>query len=113
PRIFDGHAWHSDAALLADNGFITALVPHDKVPQDAERVLFADGMLVPGFVDLQVNGGGGVQFNSDPSQEAIATICAAHRPFGTTALLVTLITDTPEVTRSALAAGRAANEAGV
>ena len=113
PRIFDGYAWHNEAALLVDDGFITALVPRDNVPQDAERILLADGMLVPGFVDLQVNGGGGVQFNSDPSQEAIATICAAHHPFGTTALLVTLITDTPEVTRAALAAGRAAHEAGV
>lgn len=113
PRLFDGHAWHSDTGLLVRDGFITALVNPGNVPEDAERIVLSDGMLVPGFVDLQVNGGGGVQFNSDTSQEAIATICAAHRAFGTTGLLVTLITDTPEVTRDALAAGRAAAEAQV
>ena len=53
------------------------------------------GMLVPGFVDLQVNGGGGVMLNDRPDVETIRTICAAHAPFGTTALLPTLITDTP------------------
>ena len=56
------------------------------------------GMLVPGFVDLQVNGGGGVMLNDQPDVQTIRTICAAHAPFGTTALLATLITDTPEIT---------------
>ena len=45
-------------------------------------------MLAPGFVDLQVNGGGGLMINDRPDVETIRTICAAHAPFGTTALLV-------------------------
>ncbi len=63
------------------------------------------GMLVPGFVDLQVNGGGGVMLNDRQDVETIRTICAAHAPFGTTALLPTLITDTPEITGAAVEAG--------
>jgi N-acetylglucosamine-6-phosphate deacetylase len=71
------------------------------------------GLVVPGFVDLQVNGGGGVLFNNAPTLESIRTICAAHAQFGTTALLPTLITDTREVTREALDAGAAAHAARV
>ena len=57
------------------------------------------GLLAPGFVDLQVNGGGGLMINDRPDVETIRTICAAHAPFGTTALLVTLITDTDAQTQ--------------
>ena len=68
---------------------------------------------MPGFVDLQVNGGGGVLLNDAPTVEGIATICRAHSRFGTTALLPTLITDTPETSRRALAAGAEAAAARV
>ena len=68
-------------------------------------------MLAPGFVDLQVNGGGGVMLNDHPDVAAISRICAAHAPFGTTALLPTLITDTPEITAAAIAAGAEAARA--
>jgi N-acetylglucosamine-6-phosphate deacetylase len=61
--------------------------------------------VVPGFIDLQVNGGGGVLFNNQPDVDAIRTICAAHARFGTTALLPTLITDTPDITLAAVASG--------
>ena len=54
-------------------------------------------MLVPGFIDLQVNGGGGALLNATPTLEAIRTICSAHAQFGTTALLPTLITDTVDI----------------
>ena len=62
-------------------------------------------MLAPGFVDLQVNGGGGLMINDRPDVETIRTICAAHAPFGTTALLVTLITDTEAQTKATVEAG--------
>jgi len=71
------------------------------------------GSLVPGFIDLQVNGGGGVLFNNAPTVESIRTICGAHVRFGTTALLPTLITDSVAVTAAAIAAGRAAADQGV
>ena len=63
---------------------------------------------MPGFVDLQVNGGGGVMLNDQPTVEGLRTICRAQARFGTTALLPTLITDTPETTAAVIAAGRQA-----
>ena len=112
-RIFDGHAWHEDAALVTKEGRVSAILPRRDLPPATPHHDLGDGMLVPGFVDLQVNGGGGVLFNNDPSVEAIRTICAAHARFGTTALLPTLITDTPAVTGEAIAAGSAAAAEGV
>jgi N-acetylglucosamine-6-phosphate deacetylase len=103
-RIFDGAVWHRDAALLVKAGRVAAILPSAAAPA-GERV--AD-WLVPGLIDLQVNGGGGVLFNNDPTPEGIATICAAHARFGTTATMVTLITDRPDVTARAIAAAEAA-----
>ena len=66
------------------------------------------GLIAPGFIDVQVNGGGGVLFNDERSVEGIAAIGAAHRRFGTTGFLPTLITDTPEHMAEAVAATAAA-----
>lgn len=108
-RIFDGEAWHEDKALLVGaDGRVTGIVDAGAVPAGLARTPLDGGMLVPGFVDLQVNGGGGVLLNDHPDREGIATICAAHARFGTTALLATLITDTPEITVKTLEAGAAA-----
>jgi N-acetylglucosamine-6-phosphate deacetylase len=112
-RIFDGEVWHEDSALVIESGRVVGIVPAASVPSDVGRVEVSDGMLVPGFIDLQVNGGGGVLFNNDPSLEALRTICAAHYQFGTVALLPTLITDTVEVNERAIAAGAAAVQAHV
>jgi N-acetylglucosamine-6-phosphate deacetylase len=103
-RIFDGEAWHEDAVLIIRGDTVQAVVSGVKVPAGAE-IIEAGDMLAPGFVDLQVNGGGGVMLNDHPDVEGIETICRAHAPFGTTALLPTLITDTPEVTAAVIAAG--------
>ena len=78
----------------------------ERQPRRRRRfTIVGDVILAPGFVDLQVNGGGGVMLNDHPDVQGIETICRAHAPFGTTALLPTLITDTPEVTAAAVAAG--------
>ena len=89
-RIFDGRHWHDHAALLVEFGHVSGIADAGSIPANAGRVSLDGGMLVPGFIDLQVNGGGGVLFNNDPSLDAIRTICAAHAQFGTTALLPTL-----------------------
>ncbi|GLQ80938.1 N-acetylglucosamine-6-phosphate deacetylase [Mesorhizobium huakuii] len=107
-RIFDGDDWHEGAALVVRDGLVEAIVPSGAIPSDIRAVDTGGGMLVPGFVDIQVNGGGGVMLNDHPDVASIETICRAHAPFGTTALLPTLITDTPEITASAIAAGEAA-----
>ena len=106
-RLFDGEEWHRDHAVLFSNGIITELRPASQLPVDAEVVATVD-LLAPGFIDLQVNGGGGVLLNDGPSVDAISRICAAHARFGTTGLLPTLITDTPAITKATLEAGRAA-----
>ena len=111
PRLFDGETWHGNAALVIRGGIVEGIVAPGHVPGDAAVVELAGGLIVPGFVDLQVNGGGGVMLNDRQDVETIRTICQAHAPFGTTALLPTLITDTPETTARAVEAGaRAAGE---
>lgn len=103
-RIFDGDAWHAEAALVIKGDTVEAVVARASVPAGAE-LIDAGEMLAPGFIDLQVNGGGGVMLNDHATVEGIETICRAHVPFGTTALLPTLITDTPEITAASIAAG--------
>jgi N-acetylglucosamine-6-phosphate deacetylase len=103
--IFDGTTVHRDAAILIEDHNIVALGPcADLPPTISVYRLPEDCWLAPGFIDLQVNGGGDVLFNEIPTPEGIRAIAAAHRRFGTTALLPTLISDTPEKTRAALSA---------
>ncbi|MGF7008431.1 N-acetylglucosamine-6-phosphate deacetylase [Aminobacter sp. BE322] len=103
-RIFDGDAWHEDAALLVADGLVEGIVARSDVPAGV-KVAEAGAMLVPGFIDLQVNGGGGLMLNDKPDVDTLEVICKAQMPFGTTAVLPTLITDTREITRATIAAG--------
>ena len=104
-RVFDGIATHPDAAVLIDGDRIGAVVPRDNVAGTIPiRELPDNAWLAPGFIDIQVNGGGDVLLNDAPTPEAMRAIAAAHRKFGTTALLPTLISDTPEKMAAALAA---------
>lgn len=108
-HLFDGVALHRDTAVMIDGTSITALLPRADVPANAQVRTLPDGLwLAPGFIDTQVNGGGGVLLNDDPTPKGISAIVSAHRKFGTTALLPTLITDLPETTSRAI---RAADEA--
>jgi N-acetylglucosamine-6-phosphate deacetylase len=104
-RVFDGVEVHADAAVLLEGSRIAAVVPRDRIPRSTPvRELPGETWLAPGFIDIQVNGGGDVLFNDEPTPDAIRTIVAAHRKFGTTALLPTLISDSPEKMAAALAA---------
>ena len=111
-RIFDGADWHENAAVVFSNGRIDRIQPSASLSPEVEKI---DGgeIIAPGFIDLQVNGGGGVLLNEEPTVEGIATICAAHAKFGTTALLPTLITDTPDISARTVAAGIDAKNRGV
>jgi len=84
-----------------------------QAPNGAERIDLAGQLLLPGFIDVQVNGGGGRLFNDDPSVETISIMAAAHRRFGTTGLLPTLISDNFSVIERAIAAVDAAIDSGV
>ncbi len=112
-RIFDGTIWHDGAALIIADSKIGSVERATHLPSDAETIDAEGALIVPGFIDLQVNGGGGVLLNEEPTAEGLRQICAAHAKFGTTALLPTLITDTPEITAKTVAAGKQAKEQGL
>jgi N-acetylglucosamine-6-phosphate deacetylase len=109
-RVFDGARFHRDAAIAVEDGRVAAILRRAEAPPARD---LGPVTLAPGFVDWQVNGGGGVLLNGDPTPEGIAAIAGAHAAFGTTALLPTLITDTPPVTDAAVEAVAAALRAGV
>ncbi|RMF41252.1 MAG: N-acetylglucosamine-6-phosphate deacetylase [Alphaproteobacteria bacterium] len=104
--VFDGAALHDGAVLLVAGERFAGIA--SDIPPGARLVAVSGGILAPGFVDLQVNGGGGVMFNDDPSPATLATIARAHARLGATAILPTLITDRPQATRAAIAAVREA-----
>jgi N-acetylglucosamine-6-phosphate deacetylase len=100
--LFDGAQLLDDMTVILRDGVIEAIVPRPAgmVPMP--------GILAPGFVDLQVNGGAGLMVGAGTDASALARICAAHRDLGCAGILPTLITDGPEVTARVLAAGIAA-----
>jgi N-acetylglucosamine-6-phosphate deacetylase len=107
-HVFDGTLVRERAAVIVDGSRIAELVPTTELPRGITTHVLPEGAwLAPGFIDLQVNGGGDVLFNDQPTAHGIRTIAAAHRRFGTTGLLPTLITDSPEKTRLALDAANA------
>ncbi|HUI21058.1 MAG TPA: N-acetylglucosamine-6-phosphate deacetylase [Methylocella sp.] len=103
--IFDGAVTHRDSVVVIEGSRIGALMPRSQMSAFGETFKLPPGAwLAPGFIDVQVNGGGDVLFNADPTPEGISKIVRAHRKFGTTALLPTLITDTDEVMAASLSA---------
>ena len=92
-RIFDGERLLDDHALVIDGARIAGLTT-ERPRGDRERDL-GGGLIAPGFIDVQVNGGGGALMNENPSVETVARIAQSHRQFGTTGLMPTLV-DAPE-----------------
>jgi N-acetylglucosamine-6-phosphate deacetylase len=113
-RILDGRGFVDGMGVVVDGGRIVAVAPEAEALTQADtRFDLAGGRLAPGFVDVQVNGGGGVLFNDELSVEAIEAIGAAHRRFGTTGFLPTLISEDLGAIDRALRAVEAAIAAGV
>jgi N-acetylglucosamine-6-phosphate deacetylase len=107
-RMLDHHA------VLVEGGIIADIVRDDDPRLCAAQSRDLQGqLLLPGFIDTQVNGGGGVFFNDDPTPETIRKIGAAHRKFGTTGFLPTLISDDLGVVERGIAAVAAAIRDGV
>lgn len=92
-RLFDGSVWSDNVTVTIEHGLIKAISPAAGAVQP--------GMLVPGFVDVQINGGGGVLFNATPDRDTLRTMLRAHVQFGTTAMLPTVITDSINVMQQA------------
>jgi N-acetylglucosamine-6-phosphate deacetylase len=102
-QVFDGDTVHRDGAVVIDNDRIVAIARRAELSSAMPVHRMAPGAwLAPGFIDVQVNGGGDVLFSDAPTPATIARMFAAHRRFGTTSLLPTLISDTPERMRAAL-----------
>jgi N-acetylglucosamine-6-phosphate deacetylase len=106
-RVFDGAHMLDGRAVVIENGRIRGLVPESDLDTGIARRRI-EGLLAPGFIDVQVNGGGGVLYNDARTVEGIRTIAAAHRAYGTTGLLPTFITDTRETMAEAVDAMRQA-----
>jgi len=103
--VFDGEKKHDDFAVVIEDTQIAALTPRSDLPSSVEVYNVPRGAwLAPGFIDIQVNGGGDVLFNADPTPAALAKIAQTHRKFGVTSLLPTLITDSDETMAAALGA---------
>lgn len=101
-HIFNGEEFLSDRAILINEGRVEAVVP---VSNARKPDINITGLLVPAFIDLQVNGGGGYMVNGATTVEGLRRICAAHQALGTVGVLPTLITDTPEATAALVHAG--------
>lgn len=107
-RIFDGQNFHDDSAVVVDAGLIEGILPLSERPKGAVKHDLGGGILSPGLIDWQINGGGGILFNEVPTVAGIRSILAAHRRDGTTECLITVITDSKKIMTDALNAAKAA-----
>ena len=96
-QIFCGERFYDDHALLLEGKSIVDIVDKNNIPDNFNKIELDQGILAPGFIDLQVNGGGGVLFNNSPNKESLNTIIKAHQFFGTTSVMPTVISDSLEV----------------
>ncbi len=112
-QVLTVDGFDAGCAVLIEGDRIAALVPQAELSGDIVRHDLDGAYLLPGFIDAQVNGGGGVLFNNTPTVDALRAIAQAHRKFGTTGMLPTLISDDADVMRNAVAAVRDAIDQGV
>ncbi|MDH5242209.1 MAG: N-acetylglucosamine-6-phosphate deacetylase [Gammaproteobacteria bacterium] len=103
-RLFDGETVSEGRAVLIEAGRIARIGMADDMPDYPDVVDLGGRLLAPGLIDLQVNGGGGVLFNDSPTLAALQTIVSAHRRYGTTACLPTLISDDSTTMRAGISA---------
>lgn len=94
-RMFDGEHIHNDCLITVNSGYIETITPEFKGATSSLKpgCKTLNGILVPGFVDLQINGGGGVQFNHAPTLQTLKDMSSAHAATGTTSMLPTIMTD--------------------
>jgi N-acetylglucosamine-6-phosphate deacetylase len=109
-RVFDGETLQNGLATVVDGTKIREVVPLDKLDRKIEIRALNGGILAPGFIDVQVNGGGGALLNDNPTIDTVRRIAESHRRFGTTGMLPTVITDAPVVLAQAIASVKAARE---
>lgn len=106
-RVLSERGFEPDLSVIVEDGHVVAVLP-GAVAGGMQTVDLRGEYLVPGFIDTQVNGGGDVLFNDDPTVDGLRRIMQAHRRFGTTGMLPTLISDDVSVMLRAIAAVREA-----
>ena len=111
-RVFTGDNFLEDHAVVISGDRIAQVVPRQAIGAMRTQDL-GGGILAPGFIDVQVNGGGGALLNDAPALETVRTIATSHRQFGTVGLLPTVITDAPSILKQATEAVREARAQGV
>ena len=79
PSVFDGAQFLSDHCVIVQHGLVGQLLPASQCPTNIEKLSLSEGILAPGLVDLQVNGGGDVMFNNAPCEKTLTTMLDAHR----------------------------------
>lgn len=107
-RVLSGETLRDGLAVVIEGDRIASICDETALPPDCVRRDLDGGTLLPGFIDVQVNGGGGVLFNNAPTVGTLRRMAEAHRRFGTTGMLPTLISDDVAVMRAAIAAVREA-----
>lgn len=112
-RVMTATGLRDGIVVEIEGSRIAAMTPIEALARDVPRRELDGGLLLPGFIDTQVNGGGGVLFNDAPTVDTIARIGAAHRLYGTTGFLPTLISDDLATVERALSAVWEARAAGV
>ncbi|MYK32861.1 MAG: N-acetylglucosamine-6-phosphate deacetylase, partial [Boseongicola sp. SB0670_bin_30] len=112
-HIFDGKKLRAGHAIRYVDGFAREFGPDAEVPKDGEVVDLSGDFLIPGYVDLQINGGGGVMLKDDPSVDTLRLIARAHRDLGVSVFLPTLISDSVEKTHATVEATARAVQEGV
>lgn len=111
-QIFTGDIFLEDYAVIVNGDRIESIIPVQDLPDNIRQIPLENGILAPGFIDLQVNGGGGEFFTQNTSLSAIKTILDAHRKFGTTSLLPTLISSSADIHHKAVNSVITAMQAG-
>lgn len=111
-RLFDGLAFREELAVVVEGPRIVEVIPANSIAPGLEEVRLSGGLLAPGFIDVQVNGGGGALLNNSPNPATVRKIADSHRRYGTVGMLPTVVTDTPAVTDAAIAAVRKARADG-
>lgn len=113
-RVLTAEGFRERQTVVIEDGRIHLVVNDaDWTSADVKRQDLDGQLLLPGFIDVQVNGGNGVLFNNAPNVDAIREIGVAHRKYGTTGFLPTLISDDLSVVKKAIAATREAMTDGV
>lgn len=111
-RLFDGEQWLDQHCVVIEDGLVSQLLPSNQLSSAIAVTELNTGILAPGFIDLQVNGGGGVMLSDQPSGDSVDTMTAAHRWGGTTSMMPTALSETAENQNACVAAVRTAQQRG-